>query len=69
MPRSPIEMMIDDVCSFDPSRVVTLRCPTCGREKRVGRDESDPVSAAVVIFDCPECRTPESANPEYICES
>lgn len=55
--RSPIEQMIDKACGYDPATapkvdMVTLRCPKCGRTKRVVRDKTDPPGTAVVEANC-----------------
>lgn len=58
-PRSPIEMMIDKACGFDPSgpapERVTLRCPQCRRTLRVLRDDTDPENASTVEVICDKC--------------
>ncbi len=55
--RSPIEMMVDQACGFDPSkhRMILLKCPACGKSKTVERDDTDPEDAEAVVFSCPAC--------------
>lgn len=70
MIRSPIEMMVDKACGFDPSKVeprdlVTLRCPTCKKEKPVDRDKSDPPGTAIVAVDCPDCNEGDFEDVHY----
>lgn len=56
--RSPIEMMVDKACGYDPAKAVptiTLRCPVCSKEKEVGRHRTDPKEAKVVLSECLDC--------------
>lgn len=55
MPRSPIAALIDQACGFEPADLVTMRCPTCGKEKRARRHETDPPKTATVIAPCSDC--------------
>ena len=62
--RSPIEMMIDKACGFDPSNPpkpkeypIDLHCPKCKETLKVDRDESDPEGTAKIETDCPKCAT------------
>jgi hypothetical protein len=34
---------------------VTMRCPSCGKEKRVNLDDGDPSGTAIVETECPKC--------------
>lgn len=60
---SPIEMMIDRATGYDPSRplrqpsrpMVTLRCPSCQRKRRVARERTDPKRAFYVEIPCDKC--------------
>jgi len=68
MRRSPIEMMVDQACGFDASKMpdveyVTLKCTHCGRTKRAPKDETDPQGTARVEVACPEC-TGSGDRPE-----
>ena len=68
-PLTPIERMVDAACGFSPEHTarVTLRCPTCKREKEVARHATDPALATVVVIPCGDCPTysPRS-GPEYL---
>ena len=61
MAWSPLDMMIDKACGFDPSAprpprdTVTLRCPVCKSEKIVDRHKTDPQGTAVVESACLAC--------------
>lgn len=60
MSRSPIEMMIDRACGYDPTNdpkrdFVTLRCPMCKRTKKVDRDKLDPPNTTTVEVPCDRC--------------
>jgi hypothetical protein len=72
MARSPIEMMIDKACGYDPSKrpsprppAVILRCPSCAKEKGTWKHKSDPVGTAVVQSRCPECCGGDFDTPIY----
>jgi hypothetical protein len=63
MTRSPIEILIDRACGIsDPPKVdlLTLRCPTCGKERHDTREWYDPPAAAVMLFPCQQCRTADA---------
>lgn len=57
--RSPIEMMVDQACGFDPdapeNQPVTLMCPDCKKTKSVSRDKTDPAGTAFIHLSCPDC--------------
>jgi phage FluMu protein Com len=63
--RSPIEMMIDAACGYDPSKPqkkaaepdIEMRCPECAEVLMVHRDETDPEGTAKIETACPRCRT------------
>lgn len=63
---SPIEMMVDKATGFDRANqnLVTLRCPTCKKEKLVTRDDSWHPLAAVVEYPCPSC--PAEGDVRYL---
>lgn len=52
---SPLERMIDKACGFKAGAFVTMRCPTCRKENRAPRHETDLEGTAVVQADCPGC--------------
>lgn len=67
-PRSPIEMLVDRACGFDPYAPrddVLLRCPKCGREKSAARDSTDPPGTSLVVLQCPECVQGDFDVPGY----
>lgn len=37
------------------SRKVTMRCPSCGKTKRVPLDDGDPPGTVTIETDCPKC--------------
>lgn len=57
--RTPIEMMVDKACGFDPAKTseppVILRCPKCGCSKTTVRSDADPIGTREVIAMCPKC--------------
>ena len=57
-PRSPIEMMVDAACGFDPeaNAPVVLYCPSCGRSKPTYLDKSDPEGTVRIESPCPDCK-------------
>ena len=67
--RSPIEMMVDKACGFDPNAPqpprVTLRCPKCKKEKDAAMDQTDPPGTAVVLTQCPECVGGDFSTVDY----
>ena len=71
--RSPIEMMVDRACGFDPNATaaprVTLRCPSCKREKDALLDPTDPPGTAVVLVQCPECHRGDKVEINYFDKS
>lgn len=57
---SPIEMMIDQATGFKPSNhprkeMVTLRCRSCKRTRRVAKHETDPPNTYWVEAPCDKC--------------
>ncbi len=63
--RSPIARMIDEACGIKPGDLererglwVTMRCPTCKKEKRAQNHHTDPKGTAVVQVDCLDCDQP-----------
>jgi hypothetical protein len=50
-------------CEFCPS--VALECPSCGAEKRVARNPSDPPKTARVRVACPKCIRGRTVTIEY----
>ena len=34
---------------------VTLKCPTCGKEKKTHRDKTDPPGTVLIRAQCPDC--------------
>lgn len=68
--RSPIEMMVNKACGYDPAKTVptvTLRCPVCSKEKEVGRHRTDPEETKVVLSSCAECSSlGNSAEVRYL---
>lgn len=68
MSRSPIEMMVDRACGFDPLKPyprVTLRCPKCRREQSAATDPTDPPNTAVVLCVCPKCHDGSKVEVDY----
>lgn len=57
MPRSPIELMIDQATGYTPGqrKVITLRCPHCKRTKGALKDKTDPEGTSVVEALCDQC--------------
>lgn len=62
--RSPIEMMVDKACGFDPSNPpqprelpIELHCPKCKEVLKVDADETDPEGTAKIETACPKCQT------------
>lgn len=61
MPRSPMQRMVDQACGFDPDApiaprdTITLRCPSCKKEKSADWDKTDPPGCAVVETTCHDC--------------
>ncbi len=60
--RSPIEMMVDQACGYDPDAPlppkVLLECPICQRTKLVEKDKSDPEGAVRIVYKCNTCEPP-----------
>ena len=69
MARSPIEMMVDKACGFDPSAPrkprVMLYCPKCKRRQSAALDPTDPPGTATVIVQCPKCNGGDFDTPKY----
>lgn len=69
MVRSPIEMMVDRACGFDPNApskpTVLLYCPKCKRRQRASVDDTDPPRTATVIIQCPKCVGGDFDSPKY----
>jgi hypothetical protein len=65
--RSPIEMMVDRACGFDPDKPppkraepdIALCCPSCEETLMVYGDKTDPPGTSRVETDCPKCATGE----------
>lgn len=67
-PRSPIEMLVDKACGYDPDKETKTRkpepgpdiemsCPECREVLMVYGDESDPEGTAKIETACPKCST------------
>lgn len=70
MTRSPIEMLVDQACGFDPATApklpqITLRCPECNRTKEVRKDSTDLKNAAVVEIQCDKCNRGDFSEVFY----
>lgn len=72
MRRSPIEMMVDRACGFDPDApsarqdFVILRCPECKKQRSVDREKSDPPGTVVVETSCLDChKSGDFENVDY----
>jgi len=44
---------------------ITLKCPKCGRKKRVLRQADDPAAATMVHIQCPKCNPGDFDSPAY----